>query len=99
MATFKIAPFTLWALLLLLALGSGCSAQSRKARHLAKADKYFASGDLEKAKIEYFVVRKLDPTNALASVRLGRIYLSQGSPLMAVSCLVPARRLAPNDPD
>src|SRR4051794_26404703 len=91
--------FSLLALILLLAMGLGCSVQSKITRHLARAEKYFAAGEYDKARIEYFIVRKADPQNSFVLARLGRIYLSEGSMLQALSCLLPARQLAPNNSD
>ena len=99
MERIKKSGFAICKLLLILGIAGGCSAQFKKERHLARAEKYFVAGEFEKAKIEFLVVRKIDPANALPSVRLGRIYLSQGSAIQAIGFLLQARQLAPHDPD
>ena len=54
-------------------MGTGCSADAKKARHLDRAEGYFKSGDYEKAKIEYLNVVRLEPLHprALPSRRTG----------------------------
>jgi tetratricopeptide (TPR) repeat protein len=77
----------------------GCSAESKKSRFLDRADRYFNSGDYEKAKIEYLNVLRADPRNATAIQRLGTIWYEQGAPLRAASFLLTTRDLLPDDID
>lgn len=77
---------------------SGCSKADRKSGHLKRADAFFASGDREKARIEYLNVVKLDPTNRPALSRLAEIHFDRGELGPAVPLLLRARELAPEDP-
>ena len=77
----------------------GCSAESKKSRFLDRADRYFNSGDYEKAKIEYLNVLRADPRNATAIQRLGTIWYEQGAPLRAAPFLLTTRDLLPDDID
>ena len=45
---------------------SGCSAEAKKARHLARADKNFKASEYEKARLDYMAVLRLDPKNITA---------------------------------
>ena len=76
-------------------MGSGCSQQSKVKRHVARAESYRKDGDLEKAKIEYLNVLRLDQTNAAAIVELGSILFDQGAIQQASSFLLRSREIAP----
>ncbi|HEX8281393.1 MAG TPA: hypothetical protein VF551_08450, partial [Chthoniobacterales bacterium] len=78
-------------------LACGCSAESRRARHLERAENYYKSGEYEKAKIEFMNVLRSDPRNATAFHRMGAIWLDQGAPVRAYPFLVRGRDLAPDD--
>ena len=92
---------TLRLSLLVLLLGSlltaGCSKSAQKARHLARAEKFFAAEQYDKATIEYFNVLRLEQTNTIALTRLARIRCEEGLPLRAMQ-LVAEARLKPDDP-
>ena len=75
----------------------GCSAEAKKSRLLERADRYFESGEYDKAKIEYLNVLRADPQNATAIRRLGTIWFEQGAPLNAAPFLLKARDLVPDD--
>ena len=91
------ARFVLWfGLALLLCLPAGCSKESKKARHLGRAEKYFAGKDFEKARIEYLNVFRLDPRDKRVVSRLGEIAFEQGRLTDAFSFL---KRSAELDPD
>ena len=75
----------------------GCSPEAKKSRLLDRADRYFASGDYEKAKIEYLNVLRSDPQNATAIQRLGTIWYEQGAPLRAAPFLLRTQELLPDD--
>ena len=77
----------------------GCSAEAKKSRLLSRADRYFDSGDYDKAKIEYLNVLRADPQNAAAIRRLGIIWYEQGAPLRAAPFLLKTRELVPDDID
>ena len=81
----------------LVMVAIGCSAESKKSRLLSRADRYFDSGDYDKAKIEYLNVLRADPLNATAIQRLGTIWYEQGAPLRAAPFLLKTRELVPDD--
>ena len=83
----------LWA----AAIAFGCSAEAKKSRLLQSAERYFGSGDYDKAKIEYLNVLRSDPQNAVAIQRLGTIWYEQGAPLRAAPFLLKTRELLPDD--
>ena len=45
------------------AAGAGCSRESRKSRHLDRAQAQFKAGDYDRAEIECLNTLRLDPTN------------------------------------
>ncbi|MGD0058949.1 MAG: tetratricopeptide repeat protein [Verrucomicrobiia bacterium] len=94
---FRILPLA--TLFLTVMTGSGCTQAARRARHLARANQYFDSGELDKAEIEYLIVLKTDLTNAQAIGRLGMIYYEQGRYGRAVPFLIKGKELAPEDLD
>lgn len=51
---------TLAAIGVLSCAGVGCSPVAKKARHLERANRYFDSGQYDKAEIEYINVLQLD---------------------------------------
>jgi tetratricopeptide (TPR) repeat protein len=82
-------------LLLACALGTGCG--WRTGRHFERAERYFASGDYDNAKIEYLNVLRRDFRNPKAVSRLGTIWLEQGAPLRACLYLIESRDLDPGN--
>jgi predicted Zn-dependent protease len=83
--------------LLVAAIFAGCSPEAKKARLSERARHYFDTGELDKARIEYLNLLRLDPENGTALERLGVICFEQGSPLQALPFLLKARVLNPND--
>jgi tetratricopeptide (TPR) repeat protein len=81
-----------WITLALIAAvsTSGCSKQSRKERHLTRADGYFRSKDFKKSEIEYLNALGLDPTNTWVMTRLATIYYDRGDGFRALPFLVSA---------
>jgi tetratricopeptide (TPR) repeat protein len=75
----------------------GCSKQGQKAKHMARAETYFAAAEYEKAAIEYRNVLGYERTNTVALTRLARIFCEQGLPIRAMQ-LVAEARLKPDDP-
>jgi tetratricopeptide (TPR) repeat protein len=75
----------------------GCSPANKKATSLGRADKYFAAGEFENAKVEYLNVLQLDPESAIAAERLGEIWFYQGAPHRALPMLLRARTQTPNN--
>lgn len=84
-------------ILLALLLVAGCSKESRKARYLERANRYFQAGAIDKAEIEYANVLRLDPANQRAVRQLGLIYFDQGKPGKAYPLLKRAEDLKPDD--
>ena len=80
-------------------IAAGCSPEAKKSRLLKRAENYFNSGEYNKAKIEYLAVLRLDPQNATAFERIGRIWFEQGAPLRAAPFFLKARELAPKNLD
>ena len=64
---------------------------------LDRADRYFESGEYDKAKIEYLNLLRADPQNATAIRQLGTIWFEQGAPLNAAPFLLKARELVPEN--
>lgn len=93
---FRLAGFYTAACLLLIGQ-FGCSDAARKARHLQRADRYFASGQYDSAEIEYRNVLRLEPMNPDAIARLGLMYFDQGRISRVQPFLNKARELRPND--
>ncbi len=89
--------FTSIAAGLLVCLVAGCSAKTRRARHMQRADKYFNAGQYPKAEVEYLNVLQLDSLNARAIGRLATIYYEQNRFDRAVGFLAKARELTPDD--
>lgn len=88
------------ALLIALAVVAGCGSCSRDAKKsglLQKADRYFASGDYDKAEIEYKNVLQLGGIDPEAVGRLGIIYYDQGRLGKAYPFLLRASELKPDN--
>ena len=99
MEILKGTRFCLVVAILATAAFNGCSTEAKKSRLLKSAERYFESGDYDKAKIEYLNVLRSDPQNAVAIQRLGTIWYEQGAPLRAAPFLLKARELLPDDID
>ncbi len=97
MRQFVFRILALAALFLGVMAGTGCARAVRRARHLARANQYFDSGELDKAEIEYLIVLKTDRTNAQAIGRLGIIYYEQGRNGRAAAFLIKGKELAPEN--
>ena len=85
------------AALLLASVAVGCSSEAKKSGFLKRANRYFESGEYDKAKIEYLNLLRVDPRNAIAIRKLGTIWFEQGAPLNAAPFLLAAREVAPDD--
>ena len=55
----------------LVVVAIGCSAEAKKSRLLSRADRYFDSGDYDKAKIEYLNVLRADPLECNRNPAIG----------------------------
>lgn len=75
----------------------GCSKEASNQRLLESADRYFDSGEYDKAKIEYLNLLRADPQNAAAISRLGIIWFEQGAALQAIPFLLKTRDLSPEN--
>ena len=73
----------------------GCSAESKRASALERADKYYKSGDRERARIEYQNLLQKAPDDFVANERLALIWLDRGSPIRAARYLSKLKSLAP----
>lgn len=91
------ALLSLLACALLLLGFSGCSAEARKARHLKRGDEFYASGQFDRAEIEYLNVIKIDQQSGTAMERLGTVYLEQGRYGRVYPYFKRAVELSPND--
>ena len=87
----------LGSLLVVVVATSGCSKEGRAASRLKKADDYLASGDLDRAAIEYKNAIKADSDSAVAMTRLATVYLREGRYGSAAPYLKKAEEVAPND--
>src|SRR4029077_13014159 len=76
---------------------TGCSAASKKARLVDRAEKFFKAGEYDEAKIEYLNVIKIDQSDANAYARIGAMWVEEGVPLRAGAFLIKALELAPDD--
>lgn len=83
-------------LLGLLTLLGACS-RKNLAEQLEIADKAFQNREFEKAKIEYINALRIDRTNALANLRLTKIFIAQGQIAEASRMLGWCRATFPQD--
>ena len=83
----------------IISLVTGCSRESRIARHLEKGEHYFQQREFDQAEIEYLNVLKDSESHPDALRRLGRIYYEEGKVLRARSFLLKARDLDTNHLD
>lgn len=79
--------------------GSGCTADTRKVRHMERADGFYEKGELEKARIEYLNALRIDMNQSRAVRRLGQIYYEQGNIAQAIPFLLEAEKREPNEVD
>ncbi|MFO1499951.1 MAG: tetratricopeptide repeat protein [Verrucomicrobiota bacterium] len=85
------------ALLSVLVLVAGCSKESRKARHLADADRYYDQHRFAEARLEYINVLQMDPNEPRALERFGAICYEQGQTHQAFALLHKAKELRPTN--
>jgi tetratricopeptide (TPR) repeat protein len=95
--TLKRAYPRILATILVACVAFGCSSERKKIGFLKRADRYFESGEFDKAKIEYLNLLKADPRNPTAIRQLGVIWYEQGAALNATPFLLAARDLIPED--
>jgi tetratricopeptide (TPR) repeat protein len=87
-----IAAVTLAAL-----VSTSCTRHARATRRLDHANRYFDSGQYDKAEIEYLNVLQLDRQNPDAIGRLGVILQAEGRVGRSIIYLTKARELRPED--
>jgi tetratricopeptide (TPR) repeat protein len=75
---------------------AGCSRKSKRDAHVKQADQFFATGDFDKAEIEYKNALQQGTLDAHIVARLGEIYQDQGRTIRAASALRKAVELDPN---
>jgi tetratricopeptide (TPR) repeat protein len=78
-------------------VGTGCSPQAKKERHLAQAEQHFAAGKYDEAEIEYKNVIQLEAQHPGALGRLGQIYYEQTRLFPARAFLQRASELQPDN--
>src|SRR5438477_4239446 len=91
----KLVPTVL--LLVTILSTNGCTAEMRKARYAAQAERYFKAGQYDEAKIEYQKLLRLDPRNPVAYARMGQMWLEENSPLRAGGFLAAALKYDEKD--
>ena len=79
--------------LLAVAVGTGCSGEGAKVRHLEAAERYFQEKRFAEARLEYINVLQLEATNVVALERLGTICYDQGQTHQAFGLLLKAKSL------
>ena len=82
----------------LVVAGAGCS-RVKKTHFLAQANRWYDSGQLDKAEIAYLNVVRVDPGNAQAIGRLGVIYFDEGRYQKAAPYLYKGSELDTNNLD
>lgn len=85
--------FTLLAVIVASLFIAGCSEATKTQRAAERADRNFAAGEYEKAKIDYMNVLRSRGPSAKVYMRLGQIWYDQGAPLRAAPFLGSAREL------
>ncbi|HEY1788155.1 MAG TPA: tetratricopeptide repeat protein [Verrucomicrobiae bacterium] len=83
---------------LLMVAGAGCS-KAKKSYFLDRANRWFDSGQFDKAEIEYLNVIQVDPQNVQAVGRLGVIYFDEGRFQKAAPFLYKGSELDTNNMD
>ena len=79
-------------------LMTGCSNESKVRSHTEKGDAFFASGDYEKARIEYINVSRIEPNDPHAFAQIGHIFYENGLALKSIAFFSRAIELGENDP-
>jgi len=95
---FARNPFRLVALgiiVVLLGVTAGCGAQTRKAAHMARGERYLAAQNYQKASVEFQNVLQIDPKDARARYELGTSEEKIGHLTQAVQAYQAAIQVAP----
>lgn len=80
-----------------LAVGPGCSKDSKKTRALQQARTYVAAGEYDKAELEFKNVLQIEPGNADALAGLGVMFFEQGRVSSVFPLLSRAKDVQPNN--
>ena len=83
--------------LLLLLTFPGCTRKAKIGRALNHAGDYYKAGELEKARVAYLAILRIDPRNPEAIKKIGLIYAKEGVTVEAIRFLGAARDLDPKD--
>src|SRR5258705_1188595 len=94
---FAWPPWLPCLLLLSLFLAGGCSPGAKKARHLARGEKFFKAEQYDRAEIEFLNFLRLERTNAVALRQLGLGYYQQGRLIRSYQFLHQALALRSKD--
>jgi Flp pilus assembly protein TadD len=84
-------------ILALALVGTGCTRQLRKARHLSRGEKAYSAQKFEEAEIEFLKVLQVVPGDPEAIRYLGLIYEQEGNLLRARQLLRNAIQIHPDD--
>lgn len=87
----KLTTLKLIILAALTCLLAGCSKEAKESRALHRAAGYAECGDYDSAEREYLAIRRANPANVTAMVKLGVLYREQGSRFKALPLLLIAR--------
>lgn len=87
----------LFALMMVLLAGAGCTRDLRKNRHLARGKSDFEAQRFDRAEIEYLKVLQAAPMNPAAVRQLALIYQLEGQAFRAHAYLLKAVELEPNN--
>ncbi|MCF7762223.1 MAG: tetratricopeptide repeat protein [Verrucomicrobia bacterium] len=85
------------ALVVLVLLGAGCSAESKMETHFERADAYYENAKYAEAVVEYMNAIKLGGENARAISRIGLAEFARGHLAAALPALKRAVELNPDD--
>src|SRR5436190_6878950 len=77
---------------------TGCTAESKRKRHLERAESYYSKGEYQKAEIEYLSAARLSKQMDPKIVgRLGTVYHAQGRTYEAWQVLAKVKESNPDD--
>jgi tetratricopeptide (TPR) repeat protein len=91
----KVIPILLVAGI--VALGAGCSRESKVQKHLNRAARHSDAGAYALAEIEYQNVIQLEPDNPAALRGFATVWFSRGAPMRAVPFIARLHQLHPED--
>jgi tetratricopeptide (TPR) repeat protein len=83
--------------MLVAAIVTGCSSETKKLGLLEQARRDFDAGRYDDARIEYLNVLQLDPRHGIAIQQLGTIWFEDGALIKALPFLLKTKELAPKE--